>query len=91
MIADPIDFRNREWSTLDYAGQRVLFIVDGMIELADFCGNPNGAVDPIWSSHPKSNYHQIHGYKVSLEVFFDRMAVEFPEHLEWLLFHPEWL
>lgn len=91
MIVDPIDFRNRERSTLDYAGQRVLFIVDGMIEFADFRGNPNGSVVPIWSSHPKSRYHQIYGDKVSLEVFFDKMAVQFPDHLEWLLFHPEWL
>ena len=45
MIADPIDFRNRERSTLDYAGQRVLFIVDGMIEFADFRGKFNHSIN----------------------------------------------
>lgn len=34
--------------------------------------------------------HNDGGKWVNYQEFIDFMAVEYPDHLEWFLFHPEW-
>lgn len=91
MIANPIDFRHRGWNPGEYAGQDLFFIVDGMIEYAR-CFEKSYAVCCLWAVQPRFKWFSCGGdVSLSREDFFSTMMEKYPDHLEWLLFHPEWL
>jgi hypothetical protein len=40
--------------------------------------------------YPYDTEYHINDARVSKEVFISTLAEEYPTHLKWLLFHPEW-
>ena len=45
----------------------------------------------IYYYYPYDTEYHINRVRVSKEVFISTLAKEYPTHLEWFLFHPEWL
>jgi hypothetical protein len=41
--------------------------------------------------YPYDTDYHINDARVSKEIFISTLAEEYPTHLEWFLFHPEWL
>jgi len=54
------------------------------------------SIESIWVINfairdQNQRYRYYNEYYIGLEKFFDRLRANHPDHLEWLLFHPEYL
>lgn len=45
----------------------------------------------FYHHHPFVTQYHINSIRVSKETFISTLAEDYPTHLEWFLFHPEWL
>jgi hypothetical protein len=89
MIAEPIDWRtvSSNMSGIYFAkGGEALFYID--IVPPHFGNGP-----ALWQIGRRSrglSFSMMRHYDMSRGEFFDRMSAEYPDHLEWLMWHPEW-
>lgn len=92
MISDPIDILG---TTIVQDHFRIysdlLFVsVDtSVVSLIRGCGDSVWAITRYGESGRA--YHDCSIGEISKERFVEYMAEEYPDYLEWLLFHPEWL
>lgn len=104
MIADPIPFdvdgySSHEELTSQNVGSNIFIVRSdddqfiGYMRITSSDGYPNNA--DVYFSIVKGDYDvfYIHGVRhdVSRERFIDFVSTSYPDHFEWLLFHPEWL
>lgn len=99
MIADPV-FKPRESDVtrehFDMTDEPLFWIEKGSIGLTKKVGEAFWYInkeDPdswyisgFFIGKPRSEENE----KVSLEALIDHLAQHWPDHFEWLLFHPEW-
>lgn len=100
MISDPIKFDHiNTWHELLKANiQKLMFytsVSEKTLSLAFVvsANYPVPDVRKIFSICPsdKKNSFTIGNRYASREEFLEYLGREYPEHLEWLLFHQEWL
>lgn len=98
MVNDPVITSNEDWPNWpailkDYVGQRVIVIAKDNYWVQ--CGVVDGEFtikqeNELWLNSP-NNCGRFGGDTVTNEEFLDIMKERYPEHLDWLLFHPELL
>lgn len=99
MISEPIILaaeRNPDWPTIleSYIGQRIIAV--GWDNRWVQCGAVSSvgyidSEDECWLYVKGGGSHSVKGEKVTKEALFDVLSTEYPDHFEWLLFHPELL
>ena len=98
LVNDPVITTNEDWPDWtsiikDYVGQRVIvtakdnyWIQCGVIDEEFTIKEEN----ELWLNS-SNNCGRFGGDTVTNEEFLDIMKERYPEHLDWLLFHPELL
>lgn len=92
MIQDPIPFAGPKTVDVHFmTSSEPLFLIYGneIIALLKAFGCPLWAITRDYGGG--MNYKDSAIGSISKEDFVDYVRTEYPEHFEWLLFHPEWL
>lgn len=100
MISDPIFIGGDNGLLKQYIGQTIFMasLKKLRYSIISSANGKNISIQDWWSINISGQGHPFyfmsgigHNAYIPAELFFDGLKERYPQHFEWLLFHPEWL